>query len=86
MFTRILVPTDFSDLSDAALDHARELARTFGGSLHILHVVEAPNVPPGMGDDAWSAGRYHAICAIGAPAPKVATAATKRCAKGAGSL
>jgi nucleotide-binding universal stress UspA family protein len=40
MFTRILVPTDFSDPSDAALDYARALADKFGGSLHLLHVIE----------------------------------------------
>ena len=42
MFTRILVPTDFSEPSDAALDYARELAGKFGASLHVLHVIETP--------------------------------------------
>ena len=40
MFTRILVPTDFSGPSDAALEYARTLAAKFGASLHLLHVVE----------------------------------------------
>jgi nucleotide-binding universal stress UspA family protein len=40
MFTRILVPTDFSEPSDAALDYARTLAAKFGASLHLFHVVE----------------------------------------------
>jgi nucleotide-binding universal stress UspA family protein len=43
MFTRILVPTDFSEPSDAALDYARVLAGKFGASLHVLHVVETPS-------------------------------------------
>ena len=42
MFARILVPTDFSDTSDSALDYARKIAERFGSSLHLLHVVEGP--------------------------------------------
>ena len=42
MYTRILVPTDFSAPSDAALEHARAVARRFGASLHLLHVAEDP--------------------------------------------
>jgi len=42
MFTRILVPTDFSEPSDAALDYARTLAQKFGASLRLLHVIEPP--------------------------------------------
>lgn len=36
----ILVPTDFSDASQAALEYARGLAEKFGASLHVLHVLE----------------------------------------------
>ena len=42
MFTHILVPTDFSEPSDSALEYARVLAAKFGASLHLLHVVEGP--------------------------------------------
>ena len=42
MFTRILVPTDFSEPSDAALEYARTVATKFGGTLHLLHVIEDP--------------------------------------------
>ena len=38
-FRRILVPTDFSAPSDAALDCARRLASGFGASMHLLHVL-----------------------------------------------
>ena len=38
----VLVATDFSPGSDTALNYGREFARTFGGSLHVLHVVENP--------------------------------------------
>jgi nucleotide-binding universal stress UspA family protein len=40
MFTRILVPTDFSRPSDAAVAHARRLAGSTGASLHVLHVID----------------------------------------------
>jgi nucleotide-binding universal stress UspA family protein len=36
----ILVATDFSAPSEAALIYGRELARTFGASLTVVHVVE----------------------------------------------
>jgi nucleotide-binding universal stress UspA family protein len=36
----ILVATDFSPASDAALTYGRALARTFGARLHLLHVAE----------------------------------------------
>jgi nucleotide-binding universal stress UspA family protein len=37
---RILVPTDFGEASEAALGYARALARLFGASVAVLHVVD----------------------------------------------
>jgi nucleotide-binding universal stress UspA family protein len=37
----VLVATDFSETSDAALDYGREMARTFGSTLHVLHVADS---------------------------------------------
>lgn len=37
---KILVPTDFSDPSSAAIRHAGELAAKFGAEVVILHVLE----------------------------------------------
>jgi len=37
---KILVATDFSQPSEAALAYGRELARTFGASLTVLHIVD----------------------------------------------
>ena len=39
----IVVATDFSEPSDAALAYGRALARTFGAMLHVVHVVD--NMP-----------------------------------------
>ena len=40
--SRIVVPTDFSPASDAALDYARDLARQFGASIDLVHVFDDP--------------------------------------------
>ena len=40
LLKKILVATDFSEPSDAALAYGRELARTFGARLTVLHVVD----------------------------------------------
>ena len=37
----ILVATDFGEASDAALVYGRTLARTFGATLHVVHVTES---------------------------------------------
>jgi universal stress protein A len=42
---QILVPTDFSDESRAALAYGAALAETFSASLHVLHVVQRIVVP-----------------------------------------
>jgi universal stress protein A len=46
----ILVPTDFSDASRAALDAAMTMARTFNAAIEVLHVDLDPTLilpPPG---------------------------------------
>jgi nucleotide-binding universal stress UspA family protein len=37
---KILVPTDFGEAADRALRYGRALARNFGASIDVLHVVE----------------------------------------------
>lgn len=37
----ILVPTDFSDVANNALDHAVAIAKTYGNDILLLHTVEA---------------------------------------------
>jgi nucleotide-binding universal stress UspA family protein len=38
-FKNVLVATDFSEASDAALAYGRALARSLGAALHVVHVV-----------------------------------------------
>ena len=40
LIKNVLVATDFSEPSDAALNYGREFARTFAATLHVLHVVD----------------------------------------------
>jgi universal stress protein A len=51
---KILVPTDFSDCSEAALEYGRRMAEAFGASLHLLHVVQDPYTQP------WAAEAFPA--------------------------
>jgi nucleotide-binding universal stress UspA family protein len=41
-YKRILVPSDFSDTSARALEHAKSVAERFEASLELLHVVPNP--------------------------------------------
>jgi nucleotide-binding universal stress UspA family protein len=50
----ILVPTDFSECSEAAVRYGRALADAFGASLHLLHVVQDPY------KQAWAAEGFAA--------------------------
>ncbi|HSC28345.1 MAG TPA: universal stress protein [Vicinamibacterales bacterium] len=51
---KILVPTDFSECSDAAVRYGRALAAAFGATLHLLHVVQDPYTQP------WAAEAFPA--------------------------
>ncbi len=39
-FRKILVPTDYSELSIAAIDCAMDFSRMFGAQIHLLHVLD----------------------------------------------
>jgi nucleotide-binding universal stress UspA family protein len=53
LLKNILVATDFGDASDVALTYGRDLARTFGASLRVLHVAE--NVLVSLASEASTA-------------------------------
>ena len=50
LLKQVLVATDFSPASEAALAYGRALARTFGASLHVLHIVENSFMRPTTSD------------------------------------
>jgi nucleotide-binding universal stress UspA family protein len=37
---QVMVATDFGEASSVALDYGRQLARSFGATLHVVHVVD----------------------------------------------
>lgn len=41
-FEKILLPVDFSEYSELACEYALALAKTFGSSLQVLHVINEP--------------------------------------------
>jgi len=52
-FARILVPTDFSPPSEAALVTARAMAARFGASIHLVHIVEDPYTTVAFATEAY---------------------------------
>jgi len=46
---RVLAPVDFSDASETAIQHAKEIAFTYGAEIDLLHVVEEPFYPTEYG-------------------------------------
>ena len=50
----ILVPSDFSECSNAAVRYGLELARAFNARIHLLHVVQDPYTQP------WAAEAFPA--------------------------
>jgi nucleotide-binding universal stress UspA family protein len=75
----VLVATDFSPASETALAYGRAFARTFGGRLHVLHVVEnvyytyalagegaiAPMIPGDLQREVESAARIELDRVVG---------------------
>ncbi|WP_135303446.1 universal stress protein [Haloarcula amylovorans] len=51
MFDQLAVPTDGSEVADAAVSAAIALADSFGARLHVIHVLEMGELPPGFEDE-----------------------------------
>ena len=61
MYDNILYPTDGSKGAAVVIDHARDLAETYGATLHVLFVVDAEHTESGMfirrkEDGKWKTG------------------------------
>jgi len=52
-FERILIPTDFSDASQRALEYAESIARQYGSHLLLAHVNEPVNLIT-LPEDVWT--------------------------------
>ncbi|OYR54309.1 universal stress protein [Halorubrum halodurans] len=61
MYERILIPTDGSDVAEAAVDHALDLAARYGAEVHALYVVDIDSVNYSLGTeqvDRLKQGRF----------------------------
>ncbi len=51
MYNRILVPTDGSDVAEAAVDHALSIARNNDAELHALYVADTNAISVSLGTE-----------------------------------
>ena len=64
MTSKILLPHDGTEISDKALDKAKEFAKAFNAELYILHVIEHIPIPPSLilaNDRQWIAESRRSI-------------------------
>jgi len=62
--SKILLPHDGTEISDKALDKAKEFAKAFNAELYILHVIEHIPIPPSLilaNDRQWIAQSRRSI-------------------------
>lgn len=67
-FTRILCPTNFSDVARDSMGIARTLADAFNAELHVVHVVEEGHETPPLQEPM---GTYHEIVLRGGAAERI---------------
>ena len=88
MITRILIPTDYSELAAHAARYARFLAAAHGAQVHVLHVVSpssAVGVAPTAGDIGAVALLPDSATLIQAQAPRMSAFAGS-CLQAAGLM
>lgn len=49
MYERILIPTDGSDVAEAAVGHALDIAEQYGATVHALYVADTDAIAYGLG-------------------------------------
>jgi nucleotide-binding universal stress UspA family protein len=48
LYKNILLPTDFSLGSEEAFEHAKDIAKSMGAKIHLLHVIQPVVYPTGI--------------------------------------
>lgn len=48
IYKNVLVPTDFSDGSENALNHAIDIAKSMGATIHLVNVIQPVVYPTGI--------------------------------------
>ncbi len=48
LYKNILLPTDFSKGSEEAYEHAKDIAKSMGAKVHLLHVIQPVVYPTGI--------------------------------------
>ncbi|AFZ71778.1 universal stress protein [Natronobacterium gregoryi] len=51
MYEKILVPTDGSEVAEAAIDHALDIASTYGAELHTMYVIDTAAIDVSLGTE-----------------------------------
>jgi nucleotide-binding universal stress UspA family protein len=54
MYDNVLVPTDGSDGSETAVEHAVELAKRYDAAFHTLYVVESSGLSDALDEDVFA--------------------------------
>lgn len=84
MYERILIPTDGSDVAEAAVDQALALATAFDAEVHALYVVDVESVNLGLGTeqvDRLHQGRFDEMEEVKARAEAATGAVADRAAE-----
>lgn len=84
MYERILIPTDGSDVAEAAVDHALDLAEQYDAEVHALYVVDIDSINLGLGTeqvDRLKQGRFDEMEEVKARADEATGAVAERAAE-----